>query len=174
VSVEQNSLLDGGKREKIPYFEGNTYVVFDLETTGLNIENSEIIEIAACKVVDGNVTETFQTLVNPETSISAEISNITNITDDMVANSPVFNAVLPDFYKFTRDAVLVGHNIVSFDFPFITKYAEKVGYNFDNDLVDTLTLAQKYLPECKVKKLEALTKKFGISHANAHRAMADV
>ena len=173
VEIGQKSLLDVEKT--IPdFFKGKTFVVYDLEATDKFVSSAEIIEIAACKIVDGVETETFQTLVKPDCSISQEITALTHIDNLMVADAPTIEQVLPDFYKFTRDSILVGHNISGYDFPLIKIYADKYGYNFDNELKDTLLLARQYLTELPNFKLETISKTFGISHENAHRALSDV
>lgn len=162
------------KREISPYFKGKTFVVFDFEATGLQIASIEPIEIGAAKIVDGKVTETFSTLLNPHSPIPQEVAEKTRITDDMVADKPSFTEVLPDFFKFTRGAVLVGHNLSGYDFPLLAKYADREGYVFDNEMEDTLLLARRYIPEVRHWGLEALSRAFNITHENAHRAMADV
>lgn len=173
VEIGQKSLLDTEKT--IPdFFKGKTFVVYDLEATDKLVSTAEIIEIAACKVVDGIETETFQTLVKPDCSISREITELTHIDNLMVADAPTIEQVLPDFFKFTRDSILVGHNISGYDFPLIKIYADKYGYIFDNELKDTLLLARQYLTELPNFKLETISKVFGISHENAHRALSDV
>jgi len=173
VDMGQKSLLDVEK--PVPkYFLGKTFVVFDLETTDKVVGDAEIIEIAACKVVDGVVKETFQTLVKPTCVIREEIINLTHIDNLMVADAPSIEDVLPDFYKFSRDSILVGHNILGFDYPIIKIYADKQGYVFDNDMKDTLLLARQYLTGLSSFRLESLSKEFGISHENAHRALSDV
>ncbi len=173
IEMGQKSLLDAEKT--IPdFFKGKTFVVYDLEATDKFISSAEIIEIAACKVVDGIETETFQTLVKPEGSISPEITALTHIDNLMVADAPTIDKVLPDFFKFTRDSILVGHNISGYDYPLIKIYADKYGYNFDNELKDTLLLARQYLTELPNFRLETISKVFGISHENAHRALSDV
>lgn len=175
VDMKQKSLLDIDKKPTIsPYFEGKSIVVFDLETTDLNTEIAEVIEIAALKMVDGVETETFQTLIKPTGAISEVITNLTSISNNMVLDAPSIEQVMPDFYKFTRDCTLVGHNIAGYDFPIVNRIGEKLGYHFDNDLDDTLLLARKYLTELQNFKLENLSKHYGISHENAHRAMSDV
>ena len=173
VENGQKSLLDDEK--PIPeYFKGKTFVVYDLEATDKVTSSAYIIEIAACKMVDGVITQTFQTLVKPPCAISQEIIELTHIDNFMVADAPTIEQVLPDFYRFSRDAILVGHNISGYDFPLIKLFADQMGYNFDNDLKDTLLLARQYLPELSNYKLETISKHFGISHENAHRAMSDV
>lgn len=175
VDMKQKSLLDMDAKPKIsPYFMGKNIVVFDLETTDLNTEIAEVIEIAALKMVDGVETETFQTLVKPTGAISETITELTSISNNMVLDAPSIEQVMPDFYKFTRDCMLVGHNIAGYDFPIVNRIGQKLGYNFDNELYDTLLLARKYLTELPNYKLENMSKHYGISHENAHRAMSDV
>ncbi len=173
----RRTLLDESdeKVEETPEFMRNkTFVVFDFEATGLNIAEIEPIEIGAAKIVNGKVTETFSSLLNPGMKIPDLVVEKTHITDKMVADKPAFKDVLPDFFKFTRGAVLVGHNLLGYDFPLLSKYAEAEGYIFDNDTEDTLILARKYIPEVKRWGLEDLSKAFSIVHDDAHRAMADV
>lgn len=85
----------------------DTFVVFDIETTGLSKETESITEIGAVKVVDGKVTDRFSTFVNPERPIPAEITKLTGITNEMVADAPVITEILPRFLEFCQDAVLV-------------------------------------------------------------------
>ena len=106
--------------------------------------------------------------------ISETIINLTHIDNLMVADAPAINDVIPDFFKFAQDSILVGHNIFGYDFPLIKIYADKLGYVFNNEMRDTLVLARQYLSGLKSFSLESLSKEFGISHENAHRAMSDV
>ncbi len=175
VDMKQKSLLDIDEKPKISsYFVNKNIVVFDLETTDLNTEIAEVIEIAALKIVDGVETETFQSLVKPTGAISEIITELTSISNNMVLDAPSIEQIMPDFYKFTRDCTLVGHNIAGYDFPIVNRIAQKLGYTFDNELDDTLLLARKYLTELSNYKLENMSKHYGISHENAHRAMSDV
>ena len=91
------------------------YVVFDLETTGISCSKDDIVEISAISVKDSKIVDEFSTLVNPLRPIPYYASNVNGITDDMVADSPVFEDVLPQFLDFIGNSVLVGHNIHSFD-----------------------------------------------------------
>ena len=171
----KKDLFESDGEKKTPEFlRGKTFVVFDFEATGLDIATIEPIEIGAAKIVDGRITETFTSLLDPKCHIPDEVAEKTSINDAMVHGMPTFAEVLPDFFKFTRGAVLVGHNISSYDFPLLNKYASAAGYVFDNELEDTIILARKYIPEARHVGLEALTKMFGITHINAHRAMGDV
>lgn len=150
------------------------YVVFDLETTGINSNYDEVIEISAIKVVGGKVVDEFSTLVNPQRHIPEMASDVNGIYDDMVADAPVFEDALGDFIKFAGDAVLVGHNIASFDMKFIWRDAEKFwGLIIENNYIDTLKLARTYLPKRNGYKLADLADYYGISADGAHRALND-
>ncbi len=172
----KSGLLDAEKQEGIPAnMIGKTYVVFDLETTSLMTDVAEIIEIAALKVVDGVFTESFETLVKPVGPITQEITDVTHITNAMVLDSPNIESVMPDFFKFASNSILVGHNIKGYDFPIINRIAGDMGYKFDNELMDTLLLSRKYFKdELNQFSLTTLSKHFGIEHENAHRALSDV
>ncbi len=172
-AVSQDSLFES--EQGVPEFlKDKTFVIFDFEATDKFINTAEPIELAAVKMVDGKLTEVFQTFVKPNELISDFITGLTSITNDMVRFSPKFEDVLPDFFKFTRNATLVGHNISGYDYPLLEKYAREEGYKFDNDMVDTLLLAREHLKEFKRFDLESLSKNLNISHENAHRAIADV
>ena len=150
------------------------YVIFDLETTGLNSESDAIIEISALKVRDGSIVDEYSTLVNPEMHIPYEASCVNGIVDDMVKDAPVIEKVLKDFISFTGNDVLVGQNIKRFDLKFIQRDAVRFfGKPVSNDYVDTLFLSQRYLPELESHSLESLADHYGISYEGAHRALAD-
>lgn len=150
------------------------YVIFDLETTGLNSESDAIIEISALKVRDGSIVDEFSTLVNPEMHIPYEASCVTGIVDDMVKDAPVIEKALKDFICFTGNDVLVGQNIKRFDLKFIQRDAVRFfGKPVSNDYVDTLFLSQRYLPELDRHSLESLADQYDISYEGAHRALAD-
>lgn len=150
------------------------YVVFDLETTGINCYKDSVVEISAVKVIGGRVEDEFSSLVNPRRSIPYAASRVNGITDDMVADAPLFNDVLMKFIDFTEGMTLVGHNIHSFDLKFIYRDSEKFyGGIPGNDYVDTLRLARKYLPQLKRHSLTLLAEYYGISTEGAHRALND-
>ncbi len=175
VDTRQRSFLEDDKNEEVlPYFKDKTFVIYDLEATGKIPDKAEIIEIAALKIANGKEVETFQTLVCPPEAITDEITSLTGISNDMVQGMPMVEEVVSDFFKFSRGAILVGHNISGYDYPLLNKYMDRLGYNLDNEMVDTLLLARKYLTELPNFKLETISKYFSISHENAHRAMSDV
>ncbi len=150
------------------------YVVFDLETTGTNCLNDQVIEISAVKVKNGEPVEEFSTLVNPGIPIPDAASSVNDIYDDMVKDSPSFDEALMDFLEFAGDHVLVGHNIHRFDMKFICRDALKYwGQAVGNDYIDTLDIAQAYLPEMAHHTLTGLAAHYGINPFGAHRALTD-
>lgn len=149
-----------------------SYVVFDLETTGLSKENNKIIEIGALKVKDNKIVGTFNTLINPEVPITTYITNIVHITNDMVKDKPKIDEIIPYFVEFIEDLPLMAHN-ASFDIGFIKYNAEQYGFSINNDVIDTLKLSRKYNKECKKHSLGYLTEYFNIKLDNAHRAYFD-
>lgn len=150
------------------------FVVFDLETTGVNCNQDSIVEISAIKVIDGRVVEEFSSLVYPGCSIPYSASQVNGITDEMVADAPMFEEVLPKFLDFIGDLPLVGHNIHSFDLKFMYRDCERyLGRDMENDYVDTLKLSRACLPEQKHHSLIDLATYFGISTEGAHRALND-
>lgn len=151
----------------------DTFVVFDIETTGLSKETESITEIGAVKVVGGKIIDRFSTFVNPERPIPAEITKLTGITNEMVADAPVITEILPKFLEFCQDAVLVAHN-ANFDTGFIRLNAErKCGIEVKNTVLDTLELSRALLPELKKHKLDIICEQLGVSLEGHHRAVND-
>ena len=156
----------------------DTFVVFDLETTGLCTtpvagEMDGIIEIGAYKVIDGEIREKFSTFVNPERAVPLEdrIVELTGITQEMVNSAPSYKDVLPDFVKFADGSVLVGHNAAGFDIKFIDFYCRELGYDVSSRVIDTLFLSQKLL-RLSNNKLNTVAEHFGVTF-NHHRAEDD-
>ncbi len=154
------------------YLQDNTVVVFDLETTGLNVNECEIIEIGAVKMVGGHIVETFDTLIKPKEPIPEDATKVNNITNEMVAECLNIDQVFPDFYKFIDGAVIVAYNI-DYDYNVLKAYGDKNGYVIDNRQVDALKLAKRALPQYKSHKLGKVVKVLGIQLDNAHRALFD-
>lgn len=159
-------------------FKGTSFVVFDLETTGLCTtpvagEMDGIIEIGAYKVIDGEIREKFSTFVNPERAVPLEdrIVELTGITQEMVNSAPSYKDVLPDFVKFADGSVLVGHNAAGFDIKFIDFYCRELGYDVSTRVIDTLFLSQKLL-RLSNNKLNTVAEHFGVTF-NHHRAEDD-
>ncbi len=149
-----------------------TYVVLDLETTGIDYMSQGITEIGAVKLVNGQMTEEFSTLVKPDYPITEENAKLTGITEDMVKDAPKINSVIPDFMKFIDGAVLVGHNILDFDIKFLRRFAGGLEYEIKNQILDTLDLARQTLPQLKKHDLHTIADHFGITFQH-HRATPD-
>ncbi|MDE7076213.1 MAG: ribonuclease H-like domain-containing protein, partial [Clostridia bacterium] len=156
--------------------KSNTFVVFDLETTGLNSSPAggvmdRIIEIGAYKIIDGEIKESFNTFVNPQRKLSAEIINLTGIDQKTVDGAPAYEKVMPDFFKFINGCYLVGHNAANFDYKFIDHYCSQCGYVPERKIFDTIPLAQSLL-RLSNYKLNTVADYFGITF-NHHRASDD-
>lgn len=151
-----------------------TYVVVDLETTGLSKHYHKITEIAAARVKDGKITKEFQTLINPGVKIPSFITKLTGIDNELVKDAPSIREIMPAVVKFFGKNVFVAHN-ATFDFGFID-YNAAYYYNrrIGNEKLCTKKLANRLLPNLKSKKLSCLCDHFGITNIQAHRAMADV
>lgn len=149
------------------------FVALDIETTGLNNERDEIIEIGAVKYRNGEVVERFDSFVRPIGKVPKFIHFLTNISSEDLKTAPLINDVLNDFLKFIGKSILVGHNL-SFDLSFINyKLAEYKGFPLANPQWDTVELSRIYLPFTEDHKLGTLARYFDISLENAHRADAD-
>ena len=148
-----------------------TYVVFDLETTGIDFMNNGITEIGAVKIVNGKIAEQFTTLVKPDYPITQENINITGITPEMVKDAPKIEEVLPDFLKFIEYSVIVAHN-AAFDTSFIRRFATESDYEVNNAVMDTIALAKRVLPELKHYDLQTVADHFNIVFHH-HRALSD-
>ncbi len=150
----------------------DTYVVFDLETTGFSAIKDKIIEIGAVKVVHGEIVDSFSTFVNPERPIPFDITKLTSITDEMVMEYPNIEVILPQFLEFVGDAVLVAHN-AGFDVGFIEQNCRYQDIEPDFVYVDTVALARVLLPTLSKYKLNVVAKALDISLENHHRAVDD-
>ncbi len=150
----------------------DTFVVFDIETTGFSSVKDKIIEIGAVKVENGKIVSRYSTFVNPEVPIPFEITKLTSITDAMVIDAPKIENVLPEFMEYVGDAVLVAHN-AGFDVGFIEENCKRLGIERKLTSVDTVALARVLLPTLSRYKLNVVAKTLGISLENHHRAVDD-
>ena len=150
----------------------DTFVVFDIETTGFSPEKNRIIEIGAVKVENGKITERFSTFVNPDVPIPFDIEQLTGINDSMVISYPQIDRILPEFLAFCGDAVIVAHN-AAFDTGFIAHYARALGLEYSPTILDTVAMARVLLPNLNRYKLDTVAKALGISLENHHRAVDD-
>ncbi|WP_428908628.1 PolC-type DNA polymerase III [Niallia sp. Krafla_26] len=151
----------------------DTYVVFDVETTGLSAVYDTIIELAAVKVRNGEIIDRFESFANPHVPLTATIINLTSITDDMLQDAPEVEAVLKRFHRWTEDAILVAHN-ASFDMGFLNTGYKKIGLEkADNPVIDTLELGRFLYPQLKNHRLNTLAKKLEVELTQHHRAIYD-
>lgn len=154
-------------------------VVFDIETTGLSVQNCKITEIGAVKIRDGKVLERFDTFVDPECPIPPEIVQLTGITDEMVAGAPKYPEALQSFFDFignregkTPLPLLIAHN-ANFDIGFIRHFAKAAGLPFENPYLDTVALSRHINPELKKHTLDAIADAYHLGDFNHHRACDD-
>ena len=160
------------KAVKIPkYLEENEFVVVDIETTGTDVTSDKITEIGAVRIKNGKIVESFQTLIDPEVSLSKKIVELTGITDEMLKGQPKIHEVYPDFVKFLGNAIFIAHN-ADFDYRFLKIAGKSLGYYLSNECVDTLVLSRKVLPWLSNHKLNTVCGHFGIEF-NHHRALSD-
>ena len=150
----------------------DTFVVFDIETTGFSAAEDRIIEIGAVKITDGAIVDRFSTFVNPEVPIPFEIQQLTHITDDMVLEAPKIEEALPAFLDFVGESALVEHN-AGFDVGFIEQNCVRLGRSRTFTSVDTVGLARVLLPTLSKYKLNIVAKALNISLENHHRAVDD-
>ena len=150
----------------------DTYVVFDLETTGFSPKNDKIIEIGAVKVKNGKIIDSFSEFVNPRRPIPYKITELTGISDDMVRYSDSIDFVLPRFMDFIGDAAVVAHN-ASFDCSFIEKNCKDLDLHFNATILDTVQICRFLYPELKSVKLNLVAKHLGIKLTSHHRAVDD-
>lgn len=161
----------------------DSFVAFDLETTGKSSKIDSIIEIGAVKVVNGKVIDsaefTFQELVQPldHKKVSAEITSLTGITNDQVYDARPIWEVLPDFMNFVGDSILVGFNCVAFDSRFMVRAGRYSNLIIQNKYFDVMRYADQFKEkigiETKKISLNELSEKLEIENPRAHRALAD-
>lgn len=150
----------------------DTFCVFDIETTGLSVKDCAITEIGAVLYKNGEVLDTFESFVNPKMNISEKITELTGITNEMVADAPVISEVLPKFLEFAGDYILVAHN-ASFDIGFIRAACEECSLPFDPTYIDTVAMSRYCNQDLKKHNLDALSKYFNFGAFNHHRAFED-
>lgn len=151
----------------------NLFTVIDLETSHFHPgKGAMIIEIAAVKIKDGKVIDKRTQLINPERPITKKITDLTNITNEMLKGQAVYREVLPRFYEFIEDSVVVAHNS-NFDWDrFLLHFFKKLGIFPNNQVVDTLKLSKEYL-DLESYKLGNICDSLGIEHSSRHRALGD-
>ncbi|KMT23073.1 PolC-type DNA polymerase III [Clostridium cylindrosporum] len=168
-------LVDDGESIVInsrEYNLDNEFVVFDIETTGLNKSSEEITEIGAVKVKDMKIIDTFSALINPLKPIPYEITNLTGITNEMVKDKDTIKEVMPRFLDFIGDCPVVAHN-AKFDTGFIKEKCSRESLEFNSTIIDTLTLSRWLVKGIKKYKLNILAQHFNVQLENHHRAVDD-
>ena len=151
----------------------DSYTVIDIETTGLDPTVDSIIELAAIRIENGNLSDTYSSLVNPGFPISQFISQLTGITNEELENAPFLKDILIDFYNFLGNSILVGHNI-HFDINFLYDNIEReTGRFLSNDFIDTLRLSKSFIKQAPSYKLIDLAAFFKIPVTVSHRALSD-
>ena len=150
----------------------DSFVVFDIETTGFSAKRDKIIEIGAVKICDGKITDEFSCFVNPERPIPLHIESLTSISDITVRDADVIENVLPEFLKFSDGCVLVAHN-ADFDTGFIKQKASEQSLEYDFTHIDTVLLSKFLIPGLKNYKLGTLVKRLGVTLSHHHRAVDD-
>lgn len=157
----------------------NSYIVFDMETTGLDPEKNEIIELGAVKFINDIPTEYFLSYINPGVEISKKITDLTGITNEDVKDAPSIDYVLRNFVTFIEDYPLIAHN-AAFDSVFFLYNLYKLGYKKpSNGCIDTLALSREYITTLTGKplknyKLETLKDELCLFDLSSHNALSDV
>ena len=175
MGLEGYLVDDEAKMVKLPKniaIEQETYVVFDIETTGFDPYGDAIIEIGAVKMEGTKIVDRFSTFIDPERRIPEKITELTGITDIMVEGAPKIAEAVTKFMEFTGDATVVAHN-ANFDVGFVTQKLHNIGKEFHNSVIDTLHWSRNILKENKRHNLKELCKHFNISLENHHRAVDD-
>ena len=174
--VEANLVDDGvpiAYNESDDLLDEATYVVFDVETTGLSAIYDNIIELAGVKMHKGNVIEEFQEFIDPGHRLSDTTVNLTGITDEMVRGSKAEKEVLEQFRAFTENSILVAHN-ATFDMGFLnTAYKKHDIPLSDKPVIDTLEFSRFINPTFKSHRLNTLAKRFKVGLEQHHRAIYD-
>lgn len=150
----------------------SSYVAFDLETTGLRPMQDRILEIGAVKVEEGEVTGTYETFVAVGIPIPLRIQELTGITEEMTEGSPEIREAVEGFLEFSKDLVLLGHNVL-FDYSFMKQNVVNLGGTYERKGMDTLAIARKCLPEMESRTLDKMAARYGILQEHHHRALDD-
>lgn len=172
IGVDNRKKVIRNKGKNLLVFPKN-FIVVDIETTGLDPQFDEIIEIGALKIENGNVVDSFNTLVKPAYEIDDYIIELTGITNDMLENAPTIKEVIGDFYKFVGHNIILGHN-VNFDINFI--YDELIRFDsteLNNDFIDTMRISRYLLKSLKHHRLIDLANNYNISVSGNHRLLKD-
>jgi len=150
------------------------YVIFDLETTGLDPAQDEIIEIGALSIKNSDIKGVFNKLVSPSKEISPEITKLTGITNEMLHGEAYIKPVLEEFFDFIDESILIAHN-AEFDVGFLQNSSKKwLNRDVKNPVICTVAMSRELLPGLDNHKLHTIARYFGIEVTNRHRAIGDV
>lgn len=149
-----------------------SYVVVDLEMTGLRAKTDKILEIGAVKVENHRITDTYQSMINPGIRIPQEVQELTGITEEMAAGGVTEAEAVEGFFAFCGELSLAGHNIL-FDYSFLKQYAVNHKLTFERKGIDTLKLSRRFLPDLEKKTLDYLCEYLKIERQARHRASED-
>lgn len=148
-------------------------IVVDVETTGLDYTKEKIIEFAGVKLVNGEITEKFETLINAKQHIRKSSQAVHGITEEMLENAPTEEEIYPKIFEFLGDYPIVAHNAI-FDFSFLNRTSKRL-YDkpLENHHIDTQIMFKEIYPQLESCGLEALMNTFNVDFSTRHRAMAD-
>lgn len=149
-----------------------SYIVIDLETTGLDPKKDKIIEVGMIKVIHNEIVDQYTSFVNPRRKIKPEITALTGITDQDLKDAPDIETVIGDVICFCSDFPVIGHFVI-FDYSFLKRAAVNCGKEFEKTGIDTLKLCRNFMPEDSKKSLKEACLYFGIEQHGAHRAFED-
>lgn len=147
------------------------FVALDIETTGLDQVDDEIVEIGAVRVINGQITDRFSQLINPNRRMPEDVTAINHITDEMLAGKPMIYEIMPDLLEFIGEHVVAVHN-AAFDAGFLSQASMRYRFKLHKKYFDTMDL-KLFWPSAKNKKLSSLLEAAGIENQQAHRALGD-
>ena len=181
INLETGERVEIKRKKKVRNFKGNSlvqfpdnYVVIDIETTGLSPQWDDIIEIAALKVSQGEIVDSYQTFLKPAFPIDDFISSLTGITNEMLEGAPEFEDVNLSLKEFIGSEIILGHN-VNFDINFLYDEFERVGHKLSNDFVDTMRLSRRLFKEERHHRLTDIIDRHDIViEKKLHRAEVDI
>lgn len=150
----------------------DSYVCIDLETSGLDPKNDRILEIGAIKVINGEITERYETLIDAGVHLKEEIVRLTGIDEEMTRSGKALSEAIRECVDFVDELPLLGH-CIRFDYSFLKKAATNQKLLFEKYALDTLKIARKALPELESRSLGALCRYYGIEQERSHRAIDD-
>lgn len=171
----ENEKLNSQEKENLFPCSLHSYVVTDIETSGLDSAINSIIEISAIKILDNKIVGEYSSLIHRDGNLNQQITDLTGITTAMLKECPkTLETVIQEYSEFIGNYPLIGHNIDKFDFSFINKaYQQVLNRPLQNKTVDTLTLARKYIRDSGNYKLQTLAAYLHLPTDNAHRALSD-